>query len=180
MGYSSGRCLLIDDWSLSKLHIDHQLSLQSNRDVPLLQNIFRRYIQASTRHFRKVHINLSRTLSFTGIFPLQWHTKKSNHETQQQTHDPTVFRFLKESHVFLPFFHFCPPQLSPLRHKTTKTNEFGLLKRSVKTSPTSERRSHRGVCVSCSPPAEALTSRGFSRASCGAKKSGKTQGLCCF
>lgn len=105
------------DWSLSDFHMDRQadvLSLQSNRDVPLLQNIFRRY-----RQVRKNGPVEKFTSTFQDLFPvcpLKSNTKKSESgdtTTQQEAFcpdDASVFRFLKESHVFLLSFHsFLPP-----------------------------------------------------------------------
>lgn len=168
------------------LYMDLQpvtLTRQGNRDASLIKKILNFFfkIQTSKQTLLKVSQKPFRnSLKFTGVCPLQSHTEKSELRDNNTTRslqealcpdDHTVFRFLQEN-VFLLSFHPLPPPPTspPLRRKTTKTNEFGLFKKKCQTSPTTEQRIRRGVRVSCSPPAEALTSRGFSRASRGARK----------
>lgn len=92
-----------------------------------------------TAFWKTLHKPFKNSSRFTGICPLQSQTEKSRDTTQQegqQEDDHAVFGVLKESRVFLLSFHsLSPRQLHPLRGKTTKTNEFGLLKRSVKHLP---------------------------------------------
>lgn len=161
------------------------LSLQSNRDVPLFQNIFRRYRQVSKRCCRKVHINRSRTLNSLVVFAFCDRILKSqNHETKQHNKKPSVQMIPPcldswKKAVFSCFLFTLPPPRPPTFPLETQNNKdkwVWPLKKKCQTSPTSERRNHRGVCVSCSPPAGALTSRGFSRASCGARKSRTNSG----
>lgn len=126
------------------------LTRQSNRDASLITkkysiSFFK--IQTSKQTVLKVSQKPFRnSLKFTGVRPLQSHTEKSELRDNNTTRslqeafcpdDHTVFRFLKKTHVFLLSFHSLPPPPTspPLRRKTTKTNEFGLLKRSVKHLP---------------------------------------------
>lgn len=119
---------------LSSIWISKQpnmLSTQSNQDVPSASEHIQK-IQTSEQRHRRINLPSKNSFQSTG--------ESRDTATQQEAYcpnDPSLFTILKESNVFLLYLHTPPPlhQLSPLRRKTTKTNEFGLLKRSVKHLP---------------------------------------------